>query len=107
MQGFEKLALTLVSRFSHSDVIMRAQGLDGLVEGLNTYINARQLGLQVSEIPDQEAAGKAPAAPAQPVISNDLVTVAPVLLQAPLKQVCAFASCPDLYEAMCAHKSLI
>lgn len=53
------------------------QGLGGLVEGLSTYINARQLGLQVYEIPEQQANATAPA---QPVINNDLVTVTPVLL---------------------------
>ncbi|KAK9807250.1 hypothetical protein WJX73_003185 [Symbiochloris irregularis] len=56
-------------------------GLDGLVEGLSTYINARQLGLQVFEIPEQGADGTAPTAAAPPVINNDLLTVTPVLLR--------------------------
>lgn len=56
------------------------------MEGLRTYINARQLGLQVFEIPEQQAEGAMPAAPAQPVINNDLVMVTPVLLRAAVQQ---------------------
>ena len=60
------------------------QGLQGLVEGLATYINARQIGLQPSEI-QAAAANKSskagPSAALTPVVNNDLVKITPVLLQ--------------------------